>query len=181
MEEDIRQTMADAALKLLMEKKVRKLTVKDIVEECNITRQSFYYHFENIPALLMWQTEKNLREMLSEAHFKEDREEALKYFLLVALNAKPVVDRTMNSPYGQELERLLKELIYQIATESAEAEGLPGIEDKQLFRLILRYHFNAVVGIIREWSSDDSGNLDEIVHGIFLLFENSLRLLNTEA
>lgn len=178
MENDIRQEMADAAFRLLMDKKVRKLTVKDIVEECNITRQSFYYHFENIPALLMWQTEKNIRQMLEDARFKKDREETLKYFLLVALNAKPVVDRTMNSPYGQELERLLKELIYRLAMESAKADGIPPVQDQNMLHLIMRYHFNAVVGIVREWSGDDSSNLDEIVHGIYMLFENSLKLLS---
>lgn len=181
MEADIRQTMADAALKLLMEDKVRKLTVKDIVEECHITRQSFYYHFENIPALLMWQIEKNLRSMMNDSSFNKDRKEALKYFLLVALNAKPVVDRTMNSPYGQELERLLKELIYSIASESAEAEGLSPEDDREMFRLILRYHYNAVTGILREWSSEDSSRLDEIVHGMYILFENSLNLLGRKA
>ena len=34
-----------------MEKNKKKLTVKDIVDECQITRQAFYYHFEDIPEL----------------------------------------------------------------------------------------------------------------------------------
>lgn len=51
---DMKEMMAEAVRKLLMDKKVKKLTVKDIVEECQITRQSFYYHFEDIPALLQW-------------------------------------------------------------------------------------------------------------------------------
>lgn len=41
---DMKETIAEAARKLLMEKKVKKLTVKDIVETCEITRQAFYYH-----------------------------------------------------------------------------------------------------------------------------------------
>ena len=52
MPADMKDTIAQAAKSLLMEKGVRKLTVKDIVEECSITRQAFYYHFEDIPALL---------------------------------------------------------------------------------------------------------------------------------
>ena len=55
---------------LLMEKGVKKLTVKDIVEECRITRQAFYYHFEDIPELFRWmleqQTDRMLREVLSQ-------------------------------------------------------------------------------------------------------------------
>lgn len=44
----MKEAIAEAARILLLEKKVRKLTVKDIVEECHITRQTFYYHFEGI-------------------------------------------------------------------------------------------------------------------------------------
>ena len=49
---DMKEIIAEAARKLILEKKVKKLTVKDIVEECQITRQAFYYHFEGIPDLI---------------------------------------------------------------------------------------------------------------------------------
>ena len=47
---DMKDNIAEAARRLLMENNVKKLTVKDIVEECQITRQTFYYHFRDIPA-----------------------------------------------------------------------------------------------------------------------------------
>lgn len=39
-------------IKLLNEKPLNKISVKDIVEDCGINRNSFYYHFQDIPALL---------------------------------------------------------------------------------------------------------------------------------
>lgn len=43
---DIHQKAIEIALfKLLNEKPLSKITVKDIVEECGINRNSFYYHF----------------------------------------------------------------------------------------------------------------------------------------
>lgn len=39
---DMKEIITEAARKLVLEKKVKKLTVKDIVEECQITRQAFY-------------------------------------------------------------------------------------------------------------------------------------------
>ena len=38
-------------LKLLNERPLNKITVKDIVEDCGINRNSFYYHYTDIPAL----------------------------------------------------------------------------------------------------------------------------------
>ena len=40
--------IADAFIKLSGEKNIDKITVKDIVDECGISRQSFYYHFQDI-------------------------------------------------------------------------------------------------------------------------------------
>ena len=39
-------------IKLLNERPLSKISVKDIVEDCGINRNSFYYHFQDIPSLL---------------------------------------------------------------------------------------------------------------------------------
>lgn len=38
--------------KLLGERPYSKITVKDIVDDCGINRNSFYYHFEDLPSLV---------------------------------------------------------------------------------------------------------------------------------
>ena len=48
MPTDMKRAIAEAMQTLLIERHVKKLTVKDIVEQCHITRQAFYYHFEGI-------------------------------------------------------------------------------------------------------------------------------------
>ena len=61
---DTKELIAEAVKRLLMQKKVKKLTVKDIVDECSITRQTFYYHFEDIPDLLKWVLERGTDKMV---------------------------------------------------------------------------------------------------------------------
>lgn len=41
-----------AFIELLEEYPLKKITVRDIVERCGVNRNSFYYHFQDIPALL---------------------------------------------------------------------------------------------------------------------------------
>lgn len=86
---DMKKLIAEAVHTLLIEKKVKKLTVKDIVEECHITRQSFYYHFEDIPDLLRWILEQSKEEFMREARNQREAESALRYFFLMAINALP--------------------------------------------------------------------------------------------
>lgn len=45
-------TIKDAFWQLLEEKPYSSITVKDIVNRCQVNRNTFYYHFQDIPSLL---------------------------------------------------------------------------------------------------------------------------------
>ena len=47
-----KEKIALAVKELMRQKSIRKITVQDIMEETGMKRQSFYYHFQDIPALL---------------------------------------------------------------------------------------------------------------------------------
>lgn len=47
-----REAIKAAFLRLLEERPLREITVKDIVQDCGVNRNTFYYHFKDIPALL---------------------------------------------------------------------------------------------------------------------------------
>ena len=98
---DMKEIIADAARKLILEKKVKKLTVKDIVEECQITRQAFYYHFEGIPDLIQWSMKQGMKRLLQESREQGGPEETLKYFFVFAINAMPEVKKGIETNYGK--------------------------------------------------------------------------------
>lgn len=47
-----RKAIREAFLQLLEERMLSEITVKDIVERCGINRNSFYYHYRDLPALI---------------------------------------------------------------------------------------------------------------------------------
>lgn len=47
-----RKAIKETFLELLEERPLSDITVKNIVERCEINRNSFYYHYANIPTLL---------------------------------------------------------------------------------------------------------------------------------
>ena len=47
-----KKAIKETFIELLDERPLNKITVKDIVEACGINRNSFYYHFEDLPALV---------------------------------------------------------------------------------------------------------------------------------
>ena len=99
---DMKEIITEAARKLVLEKKVKKLTVKDIVEECQITRQAFYYHFEGIPDLIQWSIKQGTRRLLEACKEQGGAEAALKYLFVFAINAIPEVRKGIESNYGKD-------------------------------------------------------------------------------
>ena len=47
-----KDAIKDAFWSLLNEKPYSSITVKDIVSRCQVNRNTFYYHFQDIPSLL---------------------------------------------------------------------------------------------------------------------------------
>jgi len=47
-----RRAIKETFIHLLEERPLNDITVKDIVERCGINRNSFYYHYQDIPALI---------------------------------------------------------------------------------------------------------------------------------
>ena len=65
------------------------------MEECHITRQAFYYHFEDIPELLSRVLEKDMGKLLKECQARENMESSLNFFLSAAVALRPYVQRSV--------------------------------------------------------------------------------------
>lgn len=166
---DTREMIAEAVQTLLIERHVKKLTVKDIVEQCHITRQAFYYHFEDIPELLRWMVEKESDRMLGEVLSKANAEDGLRCFFVMMINTLPYVKRGMDSNYRTELEQLLRRYIQRFFVTAAEAKNYYSGCSPSEHKFILRYHSQAILGLLHEWTEEDSEHLDEIVHTVYCL------------
>ena len=85
-----RQAIMDAFLRLLAHKPFRKITVRDIVEECGVNRTTFYYYYQDIYAIVedlfsvalaayadLLRGERNEESLRDTTHFVEMNRRAL--------------------------------------------------------------------------------------------------------
>lgn len=75
----------------------------------------------------------------------------------------------MQTNYGQELEKMLRDHIYHLSMRIVEKKNLYQDCSYRDLKLVVRYHCEAITGILRNWTDEDSENLDHIVHEINLL------------
>ena len=174
MPADMKETIAEAALTLLMRRHVKKLTVKDIVEQCRITRQAFYYHFEDIPELFRWMMEKRTEQMLREVLSKGNPEEALRCFFVMAIHFAPYVRRGMDSSHRAELEPMLRQYIQQVFLMVTESKNYYAQCSVAEVKIIARYHGLAILGLLQEWTEQDTERLDQIVHTVCRLMTEGI-------
>ena len=64
MAQTTKRALAASLMKLLKERSLDNITVKDIVEDCEVNRQTFYYHFQDIYDLLFWVFESQADEVI---------------------------------------------------------------------------------------------------------------------
>ena len=178
---DMKEMIAQAAGRLILEKKVKKLTVKDIVEECSITRQTFYYHFEDIPDLFRWILKRGSERLLQECMEQEGAEEKLRYLLLMLLNAKPFVRQGMTSNYRDEMEQIIRETFYAFFEQAAVESGLYQDYSGKDAGMIIRYHCAALMGLLQSWTEKDTQDLDYIVHSVYRILKGEMAPMSGEA
>jgi len=63
MSKKTKEALIAAYLELIQEEDFDKITVTDIVEKCAISRQTFYYHFEDIQTMLSWAIETETKKI----------------------------------------------------------------------------------------------------------------------
>ena len=175
MPDDMKGMIARAAAAIMLEGNTRKLTVTDIVEKCSITRQTFYYHFDGIPQMIEWIFQKRLDQLLDEAWDRDNPESGIRSFFIMALNAAPYINKSMQTNYRDELDRLLTDGMYDLFDRLAELEGLYRDCTRSEFAVIRRYHCQAVIGILREWSDRDTEHIDDIVHTVYRILLGDIR------
>ena len=66
-------------IKLLNERPLSQIKVKDIVADCGVNRKTFYYHFEDIYALLRWIFEEEAVNIIKKFYLLNDYDEAMEF------------------------------------------------------------------------------------------------------
>lgn len=87
----------------------------------------------------------------------------------MALNALPYMRKGMESNYREEFERLLTQYVQRLFEQVCDEEGFYQNCTRFEVSLILRYHSQAIMGLLRTWTPADTKNLDQIVHTVFRL------------
>ena len=146
-----RQAIMYSLLKLLQEKSIDKITVKDICELCEINRNTFYYYYSDIyqvlEELLKFETEKSLKEDQKYESFYED---FLKRYHLIIEYKKSVYNL-----YNSKNRDLILKYFQDITEDFVEKYVYKEVKGKKLLpediKFIIDFYSSSMIGNIFRW------------------------------
>ena len=92
-----KRAIQEAFLAVLNEKPLGKITVKDITDRCGINRNTFYYHYQDIPALLEEICQIQVDELVNKYPELNSVEECLDAAMQIVMDNKRAVMHIYNS------------------------------------------------------------------------------------
>ena len=107
---------------------VDRITVKDIVDECGISRQTFYYHFQDILEVIEWSLDQAFSHLLEQSLAADDPEAVLRGFLETSEESAELLQKLLHSQKREQVERLLVRSVRTYLKEVIERRGpVPGL------------------------------------------------------
>ena len=170
---DMKQMIAETLTGLLERKSVDKVTVKELVDACGISRQAFYYHFQDIMEVIEWITAQSLQEAVTVSLAAPTPQEALKAVILSLRENGRLIRHLMASQRRPEIERLLVHSARTYLGEMirARASGLSARPAD--LETAIHFHSYGLVGMLVE-TLDENRDAETMANQFYGLITGAL-------
>ena len=107
MSQTTKKALAASLKNMLANKPLDKIKITDITEDCEVNRQTFYYHFKDIYDLLEWVYTNEATRAIGDKKTYSTWQEGFTSIFKYILDSKEFVLNTYNSVSREYLERYL--------------------------------------------------------------------------
>ena len=175
-----KRALAESFKKLVEKRGMDKITVKDIVEDCGVNRQTFYYHFHDIYDLMEWiflDAAETLMRNLDYKDWTAGMETLMTYLeenRVLVLHAYHSISHEVLADYIKKIMRPYVLLVVQ--AQAAEMEPPAREEDVAFVTDIFNL---AASGLIMEWIGKQMRTTDtaDRIHKFRAAMSGSVRFM----
>ncbi len=165
-----KKAIKDTFISLLEEHPLSDITVKNIVETCGINRNSFYYHYQDIPALVEELVKEQAEAIIQKYPSVSSIVECFDALIEFASARKRAIMHIYRSVSREVFERNLMEVseyvVHSYIDKALDNEKI-STEDKQT---IIRYYKCVGFGLIIDWLNNGmTETYADSIRRIFLL------------
>ncbi len=174
-----KQALKDALIQLLDQEPLDKITIKDIVEQCDLNRNTFYYHFQDIYDLvdyLFVSEAERLIELDNKMSYL-NWEDGLMSLTDYLTTHKRMIYHIYFSVSWEQLETYLYRVMDRVLYKVLKANCAANIDEERL-RLYIDFYKYAFVGKIIEWIKEGMNeDPKQMIDRIKIVFEPTMDAL----
>ena len=160
-----KKAIQESFLKLLTERPLSKITVKDIVADCGVNRNTFYYYFEDMPKLIESIVEEDAAEIIQSYPTIEKFEDCLEAAITLALAKKRAVLHIYHSANREIYEMYL----WKVCDYTVNAYVTSVLQGKSVresdLAVVKEYLSGLAYGIFSRWLKND---MNDDIRGMLL-------------
>lgn len=179
-EKKVRTTrlMLAQSLKNCMSKKTfSKITINDIVEDCDLNRNTFYYHFQDTAALLKWMLEEEAISIIKQFDMIPQHKEALLFMFQYIDNNKHIINCALDSVGREALKDFFHDDFFAITQKVVNdtEELLNATLKKDYKNFISELYTNALAEMLVDYiKSRENGNHEKLISYYTFTIRSSL-------
>lgn len=156
MEEQIhsdatKRLLTDSLKKLMVQKPLNKISIREITEGCGVNRQTFYYHFEDIYDQLRWMYRQEAIRLLDQREGILIWQDGLLQLFRYLEENRAVCLCTLHSIGHEHLRRFFLSDIYDIIHRVIEQLN-ENIDATEPYKDVLtHFYVSALAGCVESW------------------------------
>ena len=163
--------IADTFLELSKHQSVDKITVKNLVDACHISRQTFYYHFQDILDVIEWTAQQSFQELLDHAKDYKTPEEALRALVEASSNKDRFLQKLLHSQKREQIERIVVQTTRAYLREMLSQRPPKQDLSLQEAQILLDFCTYGIVGLLMDYSEKPMADKENLIRQMYRMFE----------
>ena len=175
---NMKSTIANAFMTLSKTKDVDKITVTDLVKACHISRQTFYYHFQDILEVLEWSVQQVFQEILAHRMDTDAPEDTLHTFIESSSEADVLLKKLLHSQRREQIEAILVNAVRSYLQEVLNRQELKSDLPLADAKIMLDFCTYGIVGLLLENCGKKSLDKEKMANQMVRLISKRIETIN---
>ncbi len=163
----------------MRQKNFSKITVKEIIQDCGVNRNTFYYHFDDIYALLRWMLTEETIKVVKHFDLLVDYEDAIRFVMDYVDENDYIISCAYDAIGRDEMKRFFYSDLIAITSSvinSADEKSQKNLEP-EFKDFLAHFYTESLAGILVNWVKEKPmKDREKIVLYLKTIIETSLSL-----
>lgn len=143
--------LGESLKKLVLTKRLEKITINDLTSDCGISRMAFYYHFKDIYDLVEWLCVEDGKKALQGKKTYETWQEGMSQIFEAVLENKAFILNVYRSIGREKVEGYLYKFTYDLVKSVVEEKCRESEVSAEHRTFIADFYKYGIVGIMLDW------------------------------